>query len=126
MPGFNAAGGWGPFLHPFDPATNQPRDIGLGGPSTEYLGTATDAYGQPYNFPTIWWDDQGNPHLLDQSNALAFMDEYEALTGKYAPRFDSMGAAEWAAKNRSAQGGATDNALAIYGSPWALNLGYGN
>lgn len=98
-------------LAPFDPARNVPRDVGLGGPSTEYLATAP-MFGGIVNYPTIWWDEAGNPVLLDGDAAWSMAHDYQQATGQRFPKFHNINTAEWAAKSRSAQGGATRNALA--------------
>lgn len=93
-------------LRPYDPAVNKPQDVGLGGPSTEYLATANDPYGQPFNYPQIWYDMNGNPHLLEGDAAYNQAVDYEVNSGVRFPRYDTMGAAETFAQNRSIVGGA--------------------
>lgn len=100
------------FVRPFDPAKDSPRDVGLGGPSTEYLITEQAPDGSFWNIPSIWWDRDGAPILLDADAAMQMAVDYEARTGHKFPRFSSPGAGAFSAMNRSAMGGATDNALA--------------
>lgn len=100
-------------LHPYDPALNKPQDVGLGGTSTEYLNTGS-MYGGVTNYPQIWWDEQGNPILLTPEQAWLMSKDYQDATGVRFPQFDNVKVAEWAAKSRSAQGGAEKNALATY------------
>ena len=90
---------------PFDPRQHKARDIGLGGPSTEYLATEYDPTGKVMNYPQIWWDKAGNPRLLDPDAAYDMAQRYEQTTGESFPRFPSISAAEFAAENRSALGG---------------------
>lgn len=91
---------------PYDPSVNKPRDIGLGGPSTEYLATENDPYGAAMNYPQIWWDMYGNPRLLDPQQSYNQAISYELASGERFPRYSSTGQAEFAAQNRSALGGA--------------------
>ena len=110
-------------LSPYDPAVNTPRDIGLGGPSTEYLATEYDPQGQVMNYPTIWWDKQGNPTLLDPDAAYNQALAYEQNALKYFPRFPNIGAAEFAAENRSAMGGGDVGSLATtFGDDPRMNI----
>lgn len=102
-------------LAPFDPAVNQPRDLGFGGPSTEFTATAESPDGQIMNYPTIWWDKAGNPHLLQGDDAWDMAASYEANTGLHFPRYPTYGAADFAAENRSAMGGGLQGSIA---QPW--------
>jgi len=99
-------------LQPFDAKRNKPQDIGLGGPSTEYLATEYDQEGKVMNYPQIWWDKQGDPLLLDPDAAYNMALSYERLTPNAFPRFPSIGAAETMAQNRSAMGGGEIGPLA--------------
>ena len=90
---------------PFNPETNTPRDVGLGGPSTEYIATSQDENGVPFNFPRIWWTN-GEPMLLPEEEARYRALQYEQATGERFPRFDTFGAGGFSAMNRSAMGGA--------------------
>lgn len=92
-------------LKPYDPNVNVAQDIGLGGPSTEYLATADDPYGAAFNYPTIWWDMMGNPQLLDGDQAYNQAIQYEVDSGVRFPRYESQGQAETFAQNRSLMGG---------------------
>ncbi len=92
-------------LRPYDPAVNQAQDVGLGGPSTEYLATGEDPYGQAFNYPTIWWDMSGNPVLLNGDQAYNQAVDYEVNSGVRFPRYDSIGQAETFAQHRSIMGG---------------------
>ena len=99
------------FLQPFDPATMVARDVGYGGPSTEYLFTVEDSEGRAVNIPAIWWDAYGNPHKLNPQNALAMAAQYEAQNALYSPRYDNIGQAVEFAQHRSANGGAMRSPL---------------
>lgn len=98
-------------MRPFDPAVDKPQDVGLGGPSTEYLTGATDPWGNEFNYPRIWWVN-GKPTLLSPEAAYEQALKYEASTGKLFPRYRNPEAASFAAENRSAQGGAETGLLA--------------
>lgn len=100
------------FLAPFDPSTMKPKDVGLGGPSTEYLSTEYDQFGNALNVPLIWWDRDGNPHMMTPDNALALAQTYEAQNpGRRAPRYNNIGQAVEFAQHRSANGGASTTPL---------------
>ena len=116
-------------MEPFDHRKHKPQDVGLGGPSTEYLlsvdmGMAPDGFAPAdiANIPSIWWDKDGKPHLIDDPDmALQMALQYEETTGKRFPRYNDMlnepnpySQAEEAAQHRSAMGGATSNPLARY------------
>lgn len=98
-------------LKPFDIATDTPQDVGLGGPSTEYLAGAQDPWGNEFNYPTIWWIN-GKPTLLSPDAAYEQALRYEASTGKLFPRYRNAEASGFAAENRSALGGAETGPLA--------------
>jgi hypothetical protein len=98
-------------LKPFDPQRDTPKDVGLGGPSTEYLAGAQDPWGNEFNYPRIWWMN-GKPTLLSPEAAYEQALKYEAATGKLFPRYRNSGAADFAAQNRSALGGAENKPLA--------------
>lgn len=107
----------GESFEPFDPSKHTPKDVGLGGPSTEYLITENAPDGGFWNIPSIWWDKKGNPtHIKDREQALALARHYEETTGKRFPRYGTPGAGSFAAMNRSAMGGASQGGLARYGS----------
>lgn len=99
-------------LRPFQPGRDTPRDVGYGGPSTEYLATDVDPYGAAINYPTIWWDMYGNPVTLEQAQAFDQALGYEQLSGKTFPRYMTVPQAVNAAEHRSANGGAEKNPLA--------------
>lgn len=102
-------------MQPFNPKTDKPQDVGLGGPSTEYLVGGEDPYGTNLNYPSIWWMG-GKPALLDQDAAYDQTNRWEAGTGQMFPRYRNEQAAEFAARNRSATGGAEHQPLAgLYG-----------
>lgn len=96
---------------PFDPAVNTPQDVGLGGLSTEYLATSEDPYGQPFNYPQIWYDMYGQPHLMSEQDAYNQAVNYELASGERFPRYDTVGQASVAAENRSMMGGAAKGKL---------------
>ena len=95
----------GMMFEPYDPDVNQPKDVGLGGLSTEYTASEIEPSGQAVNYPQIWWTPQGEPVLMEGDPAYNMMRRYEAMTSKQFPRFPNIGAAVWAAMNRSATGG---------------------
>lgn len=97
-------------LKPFNPAVDIPKDVGLGGPSTEYLAGSQDPWGNEFTYPQVWWMG-GQPVLLGQEAAYDQTIKYEGATGQYAPRYRNDGAASFAAQNRSALGGAEHNPL---------------
>jgi len=102
-----------PNLVPFNTNLHVPQDVGLGGNSTEYL---TSDYTSPsgsevVNYPSIWWDNNGQPHVLDEASAYDAHLAYEGMSGKRAPRYANMELAIKAAKERSAEGGAATGPL---------------
>ena len=111
-----------PKLVPFDPEQHTPKDIGLGGPSTEYLVTIDSPEGEVMVVPSIWWNEEGEPTFLgnletneiDQNNILQLVQDYEKETKLSFPRFGKAGvednyklADQWAMK-RSKEGGASE------------------
>lgn len=104
-------------LKPYDPNMNTPTDVGLGGPSTEYLAGSQDPYGNELTYPQIWW--MGNePYHLSPDDAYNQAMQYESATGKMFPRYVNAGASDFAAQNRSAMGGAEFSPLANLW-PWS-------
>ena len=68
-------------LHPFDPKSDIPRDVGFGGVSTEYTRTMPMG-GAGANVPSIWWDKTGNPYVLPDDDApRAMAEEVQQKTG---------------------------------------------
>lgn len=92
-------------LRPYNAEVNKPVDVGLGGPSTEYLVTDNDQLGTPFNYPSIWWDYQGSPALMNPDDAYDTALGYERLSGLQFPRFDTTQMADYAAQARSEHGG---------------------
>lgn len=90
---------------PFNPATDEPQDVGLGGMSTEYLAGGQDQMGNEFVYPQIWYIG-GKAVLLEPDAAYQKALDYEAATGKMFPRYRNSGAGSFAAENRSAMGGA--------------------
>jgi len=107
-------------LRPFDYKKDTPKDVGLGGPSTEYLITLDSPDGGVWVIPSIWWDKKGKPTLLDpkvegnQKKAFDLAKQYEKDTGKKFPRYDkgAYGQADNFAIKRSHEGGASSSYLA--------------
>ena len=99
-------------LEPFNPQKHTPQDVGLGGLSTEYLETGEDDSGVPFNFPTIWFNADGNAVLVPAETARSLALDYEKVTGKKFPRYDTLGVGVEMAMHRSAAGGATKGLLA--------------
>ena len=104
-----------PKLEPFDYTKHKPQDVGLGGPSTEYLITVDSPEGGVMVIPSIWWDEDGKPQLIeDQRQAIELAKIYETETKKQFPRFAPQAYKEadmWAA-SRSKAGGASKGLLA--------------
>jgi hypothetical protein len=101
-------------LVPFDKDIHTPRDVGFGGPSTEYTMTVDAPDGQVAVIPSIWWDTNGEPVVLDQRDAERRSFEYEQETGKQFPRFapNDYASADEYAQARTRQGGASESPLA--------------
>jgi len=111
------------LLLPFNPKTNTAQDVGFGGPSTEYLSTDMHPKGGAFNYPTIWWDEAGNPisYADDPKAAMARALAYEEMVGRRFPYYNdtladleagpSQSAAIKAAIDRSASGGASRSPL---------------
>ncbi len=107
------------LLEPFDPQKHTPQDMGLGGLSTEYLSTdfdpehvqfsdLGDPEGLAFNFPTIWFGEDGSPvYLEDPRRAMAQALAYEERVGRQFPRFPDLNSAVEAARERSQMGGAS-------------------
>lgn len=109
----NALARYAPILRPFDNTQMTPQDIGLGGPSTEYLATGQDFNGNALNYPLIWWNQRNEPVLLNDQNALALSYLWEGSRHVQSPRYPSIGVAEYYARNRSANGGAENGPLFV-------------
>lgn len=90
-------------IRPFDPSTDQPADLGLGGMSTEVLGTYDTPQGDYANIPGAWFVGDRGPFLVDDPMALA--NDYEKATKTNFPRYDSVDEAVMGARYRSAMGG---------------------
>ena len=106
-------------LVPFDPSIHTPQDVGFGGPSTEVTITVDMPDGTISVIPSVWWDKDGNPTLVEnQDKAVELAQEYEKNNNKQFPRFGKSGnrnsyelADSWA-QRRSANGGASNVPLA--------------
>jgi hypothetical protein len=70
--------------------------------------------GQVAVIPSIWWDTNGEPVVLDQRDAERRSFEYEQETGKQFPRFPAgdYELADEYAQARTRQGGASESPLA--------------
>jgi hypothetical protein len=102
-------------LEPFDYKKHKPQDVGLGGPSTEYLITVDSPEGGVMVIPSIWWDGDGKPRLIeDQEEAVMLAQQYEKTTSKQFPRFapKAYKEADTFAQKRSKAGGASSSNLA--------------
>ena len=101
-------------VEPFNPKKHEPKDVGFGGPSTEYLITVDSPDGGVMVIPSIWWDSKGEPILVEQKEAIKQAIKYEEFSGKQFPRFapKAYAKADEFARNRSASGGATQGELA--------------
>lgn len=103
------------ILEPFDPSKHTPQDVGLGGVSTEYLITVDSPDGGVMVIPSIWWDEEGKPQLIEKvDEAVSLALEYEKGNNKQFPRFapKAYKEADEFARNRSKAGGASKKALA--------------
>ena len=102
-------------LEPFDYMKHKPQDVGLGGPSTEYLITVDSPEGGVMVIPSIWWDSDGKPKLIEnQREAVLLAKDYEKTTNKQFPRFafKAYQEADKFARERSEAGGASTSFLA--------------
>jgi hypothetical protein len=112
-------------LVPFDKDIHTSRDVGLGGLSSEYTMTVDAPDGQVAVIPSIWWDTNGEPVVLqDQREAERQSFEYEQQTGKQFPRFSpkDYASADQFAQERSLQGGAEKGPLATYPSDGGMGV----
>jgi hypothetical protein len=111
---FSGTKGANQGLVPFDKDIHTSRDVGLGGLSSEYTMTVDAPDGQVAVIPSIWWDTNGEPVVLDQRDAERRSFEYEQETGKQFPRFPAGGyeLADEYAQARTRQGGASESPLA--------------
>jgi hypothetical protein len=114
LPSEEAEAGVNQGLVPFDKDIHTSRDVGLGGLSSEYTMTVDAPDGQVAVIPSIWWDTNGEPVVLDQRDAERRSFEYEQETGKQFPRFPAGGyeLADEYAQARTRQGGASESPLA--------------
>jgi hypothetical protein len=114
LPSEEAEAGANQGLVPFDKDIHTSRDVGLGGLSSEYTMTVDAPDGQVAVIPSIWWDTNGEPVVLDQRDAERRSFEYEQETGKQFPRFPAGGyeLADEYAQARTRQGGASESPLA--------------
>ena len=104
------------ILEPFNNEKHTPQDVGLGGLSTEYLITVDSPDGGVMVIPSIWWDEEGKPQLIeDQDEAVSLALEYEKGNDKQFPRFapKAYKEADAFAQKRSKAGGASKEPLAI-------------
>jgi hypothetical protein len=125
LPSEEAEAGVNQGLVPFDKDIHTPRDVGFGGPSTEYTMTVDAPDGQVAVIPSIWWDTNGDPIVLqDQREAERQSFEYEQQTGKQFPRFSpkDYASADQFAQERSLQGGAEKGPLATYPSDGGMGV----
>lgn len=102
-------------LEPFDYRKHKPQDVGLGGPSTEYLVTLDSPDGGVWVVPSIWWDEEGNPTLVkNQDKVFELAKQYEKENNVMFPRFPQgeYKQADMFAQARSKAGGASKGLLA--------------
>lgn len=97
-------------IAPYDPKTDRPKDVGLGGESTEYLANSADEYGMEMLYPTIWWRD-GKPVVLSSDASQRIAADYERAGLGLFPRYDNPSAASEAALARSRAGGAQQGSI---------------
>jgi hypothetical protein len=102
-------------LEPFNFKKHKPQDVGLGGPSTEYLVTLDSPDGGVWVVPSIWWDDEGKPTLVEnQDKVFEIAKQYEKENNVVFPRFPKgeYKQADMFAQARSKAGGASKGLLA--------------
>lgn len=102
-------------LEPFNYKKHKPQDVGLGGPSTEYLVTLDSPDGNVWVVPSIWWDEEGNPTLVEnQDKVFELAKQYEKENNVMFPRFPQgeYKQADMFAQARSKAGGASKGLLA--------------
>jgi len=99
-------------LEPFDYRKHKPQDVGKGEPSTEIITGVGLADGQEIIIPTVWWDEKGNPTVLDVKDAFKQALKYEKETGLQFPRKATPEEATAFAIARSKAGGASKGLLA--------------
>ena len=99
-------------FEPFDPTKHKPIDLPGGRKATEYLASEQSPEGKAWNIPQIWFDVKtGEPKYFTGDKAWNAAKEYEDTTGKKFPRFTNIDSAVNAARNRSAEGGASKKSL---------------
>lgn len=91
-------------IRPYDTSSDVPRDIGLGGPSTEVLGTYDTPAGDFANVPQLWYLGNHGPFMVE--DPIPFAHDYEVATGRTFPRYDDLNSAIMGAQYRSGAGGA--------------------
>lgn len=102
-------------LAPYDPNKNRPQDIGLGGPSTEYLATVDTPQGTYKNIPQVWWGAKnGKPTLVPEEAARGLASLTERVTGRSFPEYSTPDEASLEAEERSKRGGAEKQSLLDY------------
>ena len=102
-------------LEPFNYKKHKPQDVGLGGLSTEYLVTLDSPDGGVWVVPSIWWDEEGNPTLVEnQDKVFEIAKQYEKENNVMFPRFPQgeYKQADMFAQARSKAGGASKGLLA--------------
>lgn len=96
-------------VRPFDPSTDKPANLGLGGLSTEVLETFQTPQGDYTNIPSAWFVGGNGPFMVDDPMPLAH--DYEVATRQSFPRYDDLDQAVWGARYRSASGGAEGRSI---------------
>jgi len=93
------------FIHPFDPARNQPIQLPGNNIATEYSATSQTPDGYWIVHPQIWWSPDGKPAYLPGEVGMYMALQYERMTGHHFPRFSTVEDADRFASGRSKGGG---------------------
>lgn len=102
-------------LAPYNPKVNRPKDIGLGGPSTEYTATVDTPQGTYKVIPQIWWGAKnGKPQLVPEDAARGLAALTERVMGRSFPEYPTPDQADLDAELRSKRGGAEQQSLMDY------------
>jgi|TARA_R110000796_G_scaffold76589_13_gene171255 hypothetical protein len=99
------------LMRPFDPKRDKPIPTVGSSKATEYLGHHKLADGEWVVYPTIWFDREDKPRLLNERSSIMMLKMIEVNTDYKFPRFEVEAKALSYAKNRSKGGGATKKSL---------------
>lgn len=99
-------------FEPFNSSKHKPISTVGGSSATEYTATEQDPSGKFFNFPQIWFEvSTKKARLFSGERGMEKALEYESLTGKKFPRYNTVEEAVAAAEKRSRQGGASKKTL---------------